>query len=405
MHFEGVPHTNSDSVSPVKPPSGVDYIQSDIELRKLFRSVKGERLLAMDTEAASFHRFQDRVYLLQLSSRDSTAIVDPLTVTDLTPIGNALSDPKTEVVFHDADYDLRLLDQDFGFHARSIFDTRVAAQLLNEPGIGLAALLDKYLGVKLNKKFQRADWSARPLSAEMLSYAATDTRYLPELRDILRGKLQEKGRLDWAEEEFRLLEQVRWSPAKKDGTEFLRIKGAKALPGRTLAILRELYQWRDTTARRRDKAPFRILNNQAMLHLALTPPRDLAALGRTSGVGPETARRNGKSILAAIERGRLVKDGDLPRVKRPSRPRHDKEYDARLDRLKAARNAVARRLDLQSGVACPNGTLEAIAREAPATQDDLTTVPALRRWQAKEFGNELLAAVASGKQKTETGNQ
>jgi ribonuclease D len=309
------------------------------------------------------------------------------------------------VVFHDADYDLRLLDQDFGFHARNIFDTRIAAQLLNEPGIGLAALLDKYLGVKLNKKFQRADWSARPLSTEMLAYAATDTRYLPELRDILRGKLQEKGRLVWAEEEFRILEKVRWTPAKRDGTEFLRIKGSKGLPVRTLAILRELYLWRETTAKRRDKAAFRILNNQAMVELAQRPPEHLDALSRTSGVGPETARRHGKSLLAAIERGRLVKDDDLPRIKRPSRPRHDKNYDARLVRLKTARNGVAQRLDLQSGVTCPNGTLESIAREAPATPDELGTIPALRRWQAKEFGEELLAAVASGKQKKENGNQ
>ena len=108
-------------------------------------------------------------------------------------------------MFHDADYDLRLLDREYGFRATNLFDTRIAAQLLNEPGVGLAALLERYLGVRLDKRFQRADWSARPLSPGMLEYAAADTRHLPELRDILRGQLRERGRLTWAEEEFGLL--------------------------------------------------------------------------------------------------------------------------------------------------------------------------------------------------------
>ena len=118
-----------------------------------------------------------------------------------------LADPAVEIVFHDADYDLRLLDREYGFRANNLFDTRIAAQLLNEPGVGLAALLEKYLGVRLDKRFQRADWSARPLSAEMLAYAASDTRHLPELRDILRPQLEARGRLDWAEEEFGLLDR------------------------------------------------------------------------------------------------------------------------------------------------------------------------------------------------------
>ena len=165
-------------------------------------------LLAVDTEAASFHKYLDRVYLLQLSSRDETAVVDPLAVKDLSAFGAMLADPAIEVVFHDADYDLRLLHQEFGFQATHLFDTRVAAQLLDEPGFGLAALLEKYLGMRIDKRFQRADWSLRPLSDEMLAYAATDTRHLAELRDILRSRLVELGRLAWAEEEFVVMEGI-----------------------------------------------------------------------------------------------------------------------------------------------------------------------------------------------------
>jgi ribonuclease D len=367
-------------------------IQSQRELEELFERLRGAPLVAVDTEAASFHRYYDRVYLLQLSSREETAVVDPLAVESLAPLAQMLADPAIEVVFHDADYDLRLLDREYGFRATALFDTRVAAQLLNEPGIGLAALLEKYLGVRLDKRFQRADWSARPLSPEMLSYAASDTRYLPGLRDILKGKLEELGRLAWAEEEFALLDETRWAPADGEPA-YLRLKGARALKGRELAILRELYEWREAAAQRSDRATFRILNNEPMLTMAKSPPKDLAALKAIPGIGGDQAERRGREILAAVQRGLDVPERDLPRIERPPRRAFDPAFEARLERLKAARNQLAARLDLQPGVLCPNGTLEAIARANPPTLDALRDTPELRRWQCQTIGPELLAAV------------
>lgn len=372
--------------------AGALLIQSQRELEELFERLRSAPLVAVDTEAASFHRYYDRVYLLQLSSREETAVVDPLAVESLAPLAQMLADPAIEVVFHDADYDLRLLDREYGFRATALFDTRVAAQLLNEPGIGLAALLEKYLGVRLDKRFQRADWSARPLSPEMLSYAASDTRYLPALRDILKGKLEELGRLAWAEEEFALLDETRWAPADGEPA-YLRLKGARALRGRELAILRELYEWREAAAQRSDRATFRILNNEPMLTMAKSPPKDLAALKAIPGIGGDQAERRGREILAAVQRGLDVPERDLPRIERPPRRAFDPAFEARLERLKAARNQLAARLDLQPGVLCPNGTLEAIARANPPTLDALRDTPELRRWQFQTIGPELLAAV------------
>ena len=372
---------------------GVPLIQSQVALEALFQRLRGAPLLAVDTEAASFHRFLDRVYLLQISSREETAVVDPLAVESLAPLAEVLADPAVEIVFHDADYDLRLLDREYGFRATTVFDTRIAAQLLNEPGVGLAALLEKYLGVRLDKRFQRADWSARPLSAEMLEYAASDTRHLPELRDILKARLEERGRLPWGEEEFSLLDEIRWSPP--DGEPgYLRLKGAKALRGRELAILRELYEWREGVAQRTDRATFRILNNEPMLVMARQPPADLAALKAIPGIGREQAERRGREILAAVQRGLEIPERDLPRIERPPRLAFDPAFEARLDRLKAVRNQLAGRLDLAPGVLCPNGTLEAIARANPASMEALAVLPELRRWQLREIGTELLAAVA-----------
>ncbi len=370
---------------------GVRLIQSQVELEALFARLRGAPLLAVDTEAASFHRFIDRVYLLQISSRYETAVVDPLAVDGLSPLAEVLADPAVEIVFHDADYDLRLLDREYGFRATNIFDTRIASQLLNEPGVGLAALLEKYLGLRLDKRFQRADWSARPLSPEMLEYAASDTRHLPQLRDILKGQLETLGRIAWAQEEFVQLDGIRWSPPEGE-PGYLRLKGAKALKGRELAILRELFEWREGVAQRNDRATFRILNNEPMLTMSRQPPADLAALKAIPGIGGEQAERRGREILAAVKRGLEIPDRDLPRVERPPRRPYDPAFEARLDRLKIARNRLATRLDLAPGVLCPNGTLEAIARANPSSLEEMATLPELRRWQLAQIGGELLVA-------------
>jgi ribonuclease D len=370
----------------------VRLIQTSEELEALAGRLAGEPLLAVDTEAASFHRYHDRVYLLQISSRTETAVVDPLAVGTLAPLARSLADPRVEIIFHDADYDLRLLDREYGFRAANLFDTRIAAQLLNEPGVGLAALLEKHFGLRLDKRFQRADWSARPLSTAMLEYAAADTRYLPALRDILREQLRERGRLEWAEEEFGLLEAIRGGPA--DGAEpgWLRLKGAKALRPRELAVLRELWEWREGVAQRADRATFRVLNNEPMLLMARQPPADLAALKTTPGIGGEQIERRGREILEAVRRGVELPDDQLPRLERAPRRAHDPVYEARVERLKAARNQLAATFELAPGVLCPNGTLEAIARLHPGTREELATIPGLKRWQLREIGDALLGA-------------
>lgn len=362
--------------------------------RDLLARVADETIIALDTEAASFHHYHDRVYLVQLSSPTITAVIDPLVVGDLGPIGTLLADPKVEKIFHDADYDLRLLDKQHGFRARRLFDTRIAAQFLDEPGIGLGALLEKYFGVKADKRFQRADWSARPLSAEMLQYASDDTRYLCELRTLLLNQLIAVGRDSWVAEEFELLEGIRWTAGDLDEqTSYLELKGAKALDRRALAVLREIYFWRETTAAELDRASFRVMGNEALFHLATKPVTDITELAKVRGVGREAVSRWGSGILAAIVRGLAVPDAELPRVERPPRRAIDLEHLARVERLKGARNVAASRLKLAPGVLCPNGTLEAIARAGARSAEELSNVPGVRRWQVATIGTDLLAAL------------
>jgi ribonuclease D len=370
----------------------IEFLQDNDLAHRFLEGIEREPLIAVDTEAASFHRYHDRVYLLQMSTRERTAVIDPLVVTQLDTLGLRLADPGTEVVFHDADYDLRMLDRDYGFRARNIFDTRIAAQLLNEPGIGLAALLEKYLGITLDKRFQRADWSRRPLLPGMLEYAAMDTRYLPQLRDILQDKLAQMGRLAWAKEEFAALEELRWSPGTAEES-FWKIKGAKQLRGPSVAILRELYQWRDQVARQLDRAPFRVLNNETLIELANAQPRTPAALKLVRGISSEVMQRRGTDILAAVERGLAVPVSDIPRPERGLRTRPDPEFLERVERLKLVRNAEATRVDLPPGVLCPNGTLEAVARREPKTMEEMSGVEELRQWQCEVIGPALIEAL------------
>jgi len=371
------------------------YVDTPQALAEVVAEVRREPRIAVDTEAASFHRYRDRIYLLQLSTPTRTALIDPLAVADLAPLGTLLAERHIEKTFHDADYDLRVLDRDYGFRPVRVFDTRVAAQLAGEPAIGLAALLEKYAGVKLAKEHQKADWSQRPLPPPMLAYAAADTQYLLALRDALEQRLRELGRFDWATEEFRELESLRWTGVSASDEEaYLRIKGAKQLPPRSLAALRELHRWRENTAQREDKAPFRIIGNDALLAVSRALPSTPADLSRVRELPGSLARRHGVELLDGVARAQAIAERDLPRVERPPRPQKDPGFDARVDQLKAARNRVATALGLEPGVLCGRTTLEAVARARPTDRAGLAQVNELRRWQIDALGDALLEALA-----------
>lgn len=355
------------------------------------------RRVAFDTEAASFHRYVDRVYLVQISTDHETALIDPLAIVDLSALGPILADRAIEIVFHDADYDMRVLDRDYGFRVTNIFDTRLAAEFAGEPAVGLGSLLQQHFGVTLNKRLQRADWSVRPLTADMLAYAADDTRYLLPLRDLLAQRLADLGRTAWLEEECLRMESLRWTGARKDDeAPHLRLKGAKALSRRDVTVLEHVYQWRDDTARGLDRAPFRVLSNQGLLALARGKPDSMATLKKVPDVPRSVAERYGPAILDAVARGVAVPEEDLPARTRSRRPPHDPAYDARLDRLKELRNVAAEQLGLQPGLLCPNGTLQGIARLHPVEATDLGQVEELRTWQRTLLSDEALLEALRG---------
>ena len=375
-----------------RPPIPIRFVDTPAGFEALLAELGRPARIAVDTEAASYHRYSDGICLVQISTATITAVVDSPRLPSLAGLGALLSDPAVESVFHDADYDLRLLDRDHQVGVARLFDTRIAAQLLGEPGIGLAALLEKYQGVTLDKKFQRADWSERPMAPGMLEYAAADTHYLLALRDLMEKMLRDAGRLSWAEEEFQIAARVKWEEKPADEA-YLKVKGARLLKPRQLVVLRELYAWRDATAKRMDRATFRVMNPDVLLLLAELQPREVASLRGIKGLSPDQVERRGKELLEAVARGLAVPEADLPRFERTRRPPPDPAFDARFERLKTARNAAAERLGLQPGVLCPNGILEGIARVEPKSVDEMSKVEGMRKWQREVLGAELLAAV------------
>jgi ribonuclease D len=374
-------------------------IENMRELERLAGRLAGETLIAADTEAAGYHRYLDRLCLLQLSTRDETWIVDTVSLSSLNPLAEAFEAPQVEVVFHDADYDLRLLDRDFGVQVRGLFDTKIAARFAGERSFGLAHLLGDGLGVALQKKHQRADWAKRPLSQELLEYAAMDTRYLPQLRDLLRDRLVELGRIHWAEEEFRIQERARWEPPAGPGEEYLRLKGTRDLERRGLAALRELYGWRERVAAERDVAAFRVVTNEVLLETARRLPRNPQALGNVPGLSPGNARRWGDGLIAAVDRAMALPESELPeRARPPRRPQRDPELEARVDRLKRARDEEADRLALERGFLMPRAQLEDVASQAPADEAELRAIPGIRRWQVEAVGAALLHSLGGNGQ-------
>ena len=368
------------------------YIDSQQAADDFLADISGVREVAVDTEGASFHRFIDRIYLLQITTREHSAIIDPLPIGMPKALGNILQDPHVEVVFHDADYDLRLLHQDYGWHVNHIFDTRIAAQLLGIKAFGLAALLEQFFGVKLDKKHQRADWSLRPLTQGMLDYAAQDTKHLLDLRDELKSKLEKLGRWEWAKEEFERLEGTKWED-EDTSLAFLRIKGARDLTRRELALLRELVPWRDSVAKEVDRATFRVMGNEVLLEIARTAPKSVRELSTLKGMPRGILDRGAHSILAAVQRGLEVADEHLPRFPRTQRWEREDDFDARVSKLKSVRDAAATRLNLDPGVLCSRERLESIVRKKPEGVSELEEVPGLRRWQIREMGEDFVSAL------------
>jgi ribonuclease D len=363
------------------------WIDTQAGLDHALERVGAHEQIAVDTEADSLHSYFDKVCLIQISLPDEDLIVDPLTRIDLARFGAILADASITKVFHGGDYDLRILHRDFNFTVSNLIDTSICAQLLGYEGLGLAALLDRHFNVKVNKAHQRADWSMRPLSPDMLTYAAMDTHYLVALAAKLREELTALGRWEWAVEEFARLENVRYREVDEETETWRKVKNIGSLDRRSLAIVRDIHQWRDALARKADRPPFKVLGNDTLVEIAKEKPATIRDLTQLKSVSRYHGDRYGRELAAIVRRAMEIPEAELPEKNDPRPWIRDKALENRINRLKTVRDRFARELKIEGSVLAPRHILSAIATSG--TLD----VPAMREWQKKVMGEALLAAL------------
>ena len=366
------------------PPPTV--VTSEQQLAALLKALHDEPFVAVDTESNSLYAYQEQVCLMQISIPGRDYLVDSLVVTDLSPFARFFADPKVEKIFHAAEYDVMCLKRDYGFRFVNLFDTMWAARILGWPRVGLGDILKDLFDVRTNKRYQRYNWGKRPLDQKALTYASLDTHYLLPLRHLQADALMQKGRWEEAREVF---DQVAASEPMCNDFEtedFWGVKGAFDLRRREQAVLRELCIWRDAEARRRDCPHFKVLHDRALSALAQACPRSRDALARIDSIKPFIARRYGKHILHAIERGLKAPAPSPP----PSPPRHTEEEIERYEALRTWRKGVAAEREVDVDVVVGNAELWALAERHPHTMEGLADIEGLGPWKRGAYGEAIL---------------
>ncbi len=398
----------------LEPAEGLPPVTATAEdlAAAVARLAAGTGPVAVDAERASGYRYGQKAYLVQLRRAGAgTVLIDPIACPDLSGLGAALAD--VEAVLHAASQDLPCLAE-IGYQPGELFDTELAGRLLGYPRVALGTMLEEVLGFRLAKEHSAADWSVRPLPAEMLKYAALDVEVLIELRDALAEQLREQGKADWARQEFAAIAAA--PPPAPRADPWRRTSGIhKVRTRRALAVVRELWQTRDEIARDADQSPRRILSDQAIVDAARAeaakpPPAGRPQLDRISGFHARYARKYSDRWTAAVLRARQLGEAELPEVGGaaavpgpPPAHRWAERDPVAAARLGAAREAVgslatAHRLPIENLL--PPDALRRLAWEPPdpATPETITaalTGYGARTWQAELTAIPLAAAFAA----------
>lgn len=370
------------------PPCLVD---SAVAFAEMLNDVRGEPIVAIDTESDSLYRYYHKVCLVQISTARVDYLVDPLRIPDIAPLGLIFVDPGVEKVFHAAENDILLLQRDFGFRVVAVFDTMLAARILGKPKVSLAGLLDERYGIELDKRMQLTDWGHRPLTPKQLSYARLDTHFLLPLRGMLETELRDAGRWREAQEAFAALLHVSYVEKPFDPEGFWRNREARNLSPMELAALKELYLWRDQQSRSWNRPPFKVLSDEMLVRLSREQPRQPADLPFDA----RQAREFGPAILAAIARAQTA-----PVPAPPVRPqngdgRPDPATLNRYDRLREWRTRRASERGVEADVVLTNQVLMSIARAAPVNLSQLSALGVMGAWKLEEYGPELLHALVT----------
>jgi ribonuclease D len=369
-------------------------ITTEEQLRPYCRKLAHAKTVAFDTEFVSEHTYRPVLCLIQIAADGELAVIDGMTVGDLTPFWEAVAAPGHETIVHAGRSEMEFCWLAIGRWPARLFDVQIAAALVGaEYPAGLAALISKFLGQTSKKHETRTDWRRRPLSKRQVEYALDDVRYLVPLRDTIRAKLEELGRLAWVDEEMatwregieRSLSHERWR----------RVSGNAALDAAGLAIIRELFHWRDAEAQRRNQPARRILRDDLIVELARRGSADVGGIRAVRGMERGDLQRRLAEIAAAIQRGL-----DLPEAERPTRtPRQQvPELSVLGQFLFAALGSICREAQLAPNlVGTPNDIREWIGYRMGRGRGKPGRVPQLGHGWRAEFIGRLFDDLLSGK--------
>jgi ribonuclease D len=333
-------------------------IQTSDELRALADRIHAAPWVGVDTEADSLHAYPEKLCLLQISIPGEEVLVDPLADLHLEPIWEAFD--RHELIFHAADYDLHLLFTGHNFKPSSIFDTMWAARMLGEPKFGLNDVLQSLLGVSLEKGAQKADWGRRPLTPRMIAYALNDVKYLRPLQEKLTERLRELGRLEWHQQLCNRLIADAARPSRTDPDDVWRVKGHDILDDTALAVLRELWLWREKDALRTGRPPFFILKHESLSEMAAQAS---AAGVRAVALPHYLTPKRRAGVLEAIKLGLAVPAEERPqqlRVRTRRMSRAELDY---AEQLRLRRDAKAKELGIDPTIVAARATMFALARK------------------------------------------
>jgi ribonuclease D len=359
------------------------WVNTDQSFHKMLSDVSAQRRIAVDTESNSLHAYRERVCLIQFSSANYDYVVDPLAVSDIRALAPIFNDERIEKIFHAAEYDLICLKRDYGFEFTNLFDTMQAARVLGYPAVGLDTLLAEKFQLKIDKRHQKADWGARPLTAAQIDYARHDTHYLFALRDLLETELREKDRWELASEDFSRACFVDGPKEKLNGASWKRFSGRKDVSPRELTILLELCHSRDAIAEKMDRPPFKVINDTLLLEIAKKPPEqnvDLAGIG----LSERQIRLWGGEVLSAVRRG-----GGAPLAKREQAKRPNEAALKRLEKLKSWRKKVAQEQKVESDIILPKQYVNLFAENPPQTMRDVESAMEDSPWRFKNYGTQI----------------
>jgi ribonuclease D len=362
------------------PPVWVDR-QDKFE--HMVADLSAQSQIAVDTESNSLHAYRERVCLIQFSTPKKDYVVDPLVLQDLSALAPLFANPKIEKIFHAAEYDLLCLRRDFGFEFANLFDTMQAARVLGYAFVGLDNLLAEKFGLKIDKRHQKADWGARPLTSAQMDYARFDTHYLFRLRETLESELREKGRWELALEDFALACKVGEPKEKNNGAAWKRFAGRKDLSTRELTIISELCVCRERIAEKLDRPVFKVISDDILLDIARKLPEkdvDLAGIGLSS----KQINLWGNDILEATKRG-----AEIPLVKREQAKRPSDALLRRLEKLKVWRKKLAKEMSVESDIILPKTYLNSLAENPPKNLKELESAMSQSPTRFERYGTEI----------------